>query len=164
MTPLHLLEAEGLDAAMLRAFLGKHYAVLPCAKFPVCSDIGPHTHHGQGVRDFIVPDTWELSARTSRYGSVRDQLAGQTLEALALYHAGGCVQTLLSLINPRMQPGWPTDGEMVRHMWWMVRGDGVPIRVVTRIHMGVWAKEEPAARVECWPCDAHGNKVRRGTR
>jgi hypothetical protein len=70
-------------------------------------------------------------------------------------------QSLLREINPRMRAGWPTDEELERHAFWMVRtpsDDG--IRVLGAYVAREWKRA--GITVECWPCDQHGNKTRRG--
>ena len=70
-------------------------------------------------------------------------------------------QSLLREINPRMGAGWPTDEELERHAFWMVRtlsDDG--IRVLGAYVAREWKRA--GIKVECWPCDQHGNKTRRG--
>ena len=94
---------------------------------------------------------------------VRDHLLTETvtLEYLAATVAQCSPQSLLREINPRMRAGWPTDEELERHAFWMVRtpsDDGI------RVLGGYVAREWKSAgiKVECWPCDQHGNKTRRG--
>lgn len=71
------------------------------------------------------------------------------------------VQSLLREINPRTRAGWPTDEELERHAFWMVRtlsDDG--IRVLGAYVAREWKRA--GIKVECWPCDQRGNKTRRG--
>lgn len=53
------------------------------------------------------------------------------------------------------------DEELERHEFWMVRtlsDDG--ILVLGEFVAREWKKA--GLKVECWPCDQHGNKTRRG--
>ena len=89
-----------------------------------------------------------------------DKAVAKAVEQIARW-SGVPVQSLLSEINPRMRPGWPTDEELERHAFWMVRtlsDDG--IRVLGAYVAREWKKA--GIKVECWPCDQHGNKTRRG--
>ena len=84
-----------------------------------------------------------------------------TLVYLASVVADCSMQSLLREINPRMRAGWPTDEELERHAFWMVRtlsDDG--IRVLGAYVAREWKRA--GIKVECWPCDQHGNKTRRG--
>ena len=130
-----LLEFEGLTADHVRAWLQRKGFTL---------------HEVRSGRQCWVRGTEAVTDDTLT--------ASGTLVYLASVVAGCSVQSLLTEINPRMRPGWPTDEEIERHAFWMVRtlsDDG--IRVLGSYVAGEWKKA--GIKVECWPCDAHGNKV-----
>jgi len=122
------------------------------------------------VRAWLRANGWELAGTGAhqywRCGS------GEVAEALLLTDLSWCIgyianghglspQSLLREINPRMRAGWPTDEELERHAFWMVRtlSDG-GIRVLGAYVAREWKRA--GIKVECWPCDQHGNKTRRG--
>lgn len=166
---LDLLEAEGLTAEMVRAWLRSNgwaaQSQRPLAWWTPPKD-APHRVCGIWLAD---------------EGSQSHPLDG-ALRVVAWAH-GLSLQSLLAQINPRMRAGWPTAEERARHhgpwlghlggkfpsvfIGYFVDGDDGP-----EFKVGPWfwdkAKIDAAAQSEypCafWPCDAHGNKVRRGTR
>lgn len=83
-------------------------------------------------------------------------------------HERTTAQELLRRVNPRMAPGWPSEEELQRHAWWLIGQPAlrVDLRVTTAKHVRAWRdRSDPEwAQVLCWPCDARGNKVRRGPR
>jgi hypothetical protein len=101
-----------------------------------------------------------------------------TLIYLASVVAECSPQSLLREINPRMRPGWPTEGEIEHHNksggLWIAQGGDAALqfgRVGTKdgrraflddAHETWWFADE-CGRWSFWPCDSHGNKVRRGT-
>ena len=106
-------------------------------------------------------ERWSIWVRGAE--AVHDHLLTETvtLEYLASTVAQCSPQSLLREINPRMRAGWPTDEELERHAFWMVRtlsDDG--IRVLGAYVAREWKRA--GIKVECWPCDQHGNKTRRG--
>lgn len=115
---------------------------------------GLTVHKQEGNADLcFVPDL--LTGTDERSRHLRD-----TIDSLAR-QARKSLQSLLREINPRMRAGWPTDEELERHAFWMVRtlsDDG--IRVLGAYVAREWKKA--GIKVECWPCDQHGNKTRRG--
>ena len=144
-----LLEFEGLTAEMVREYIARlGHPVRPCPRFPVCPKLGRHTHHGtDDSRDLCIANDLTQPITAAALG---------LLAALA----GVSIQSLLSEINPRMRPGWPTDAEIEAHekrggLWICDYGRGPCFG-----HLD--ALERLGAKF--WPCDAHGNKVSRGTR
>ena len=86
-------------------------------------------------------------------------------------------QSLLREINQRMQAGWPSEEEIQRHL-----GDWIARDEIGVLRIGRFSEDEEDGRPlfiegddegyrtqeevkgwSFWPCDAHGNKVRRGT-
>jgi hypothetical protein len=159
---LDLLEAEGLTADHVRAWLQRKGFTL---------------HEVRSGRQCWVRGTEAV---------VDDGLtASGTLVYLASVVAECSLQSLLAQINPRMQPGWPTDEELERHsknggVWIGSHGslgDGGSIVFLSfdreQNDVAIWdgeewhnAEQEMVADMHenwsFWPCDAHGNKVRRG--
>ena len=134
-----LLEFEGLTADMVRAWLR--------AKGWTRKETATWIAWVSSSGTMAVPD----SALT----------AAETLSCIAAYNDLS-PQSLLREINPRLRPGWPADEEVQRHAFWMVRtlsDDG--IRVLGSYVAREWKKA--GINVECWPCDAHGHKVRLAT-
>ena len=153
-------EFEGLTAEMVREYIARlGHPVRPCPRFPVCPKLGRHTHHGtDDSRDLCIANDLTQPITAAALG---------LLAALA----GVSIQSLLSEINPRMRPGWPTDEELGRHPLWLVSVTGsVSLAEEGTLHIRSAEKMRGLARlsagttVACWPCDAHGNKVSRGTR
>lgn len=110
----------------------------------------------------IFDGTWALPDRPTPYYWDGQLLCSGTLGHIAHDFGYPSLQSLLREINPRMRPGWPTDEELGRHEFWIVRtlsDDG--IRVLGSYLAFEWKRA--GIKAECWPCDAHGNKVRRGT-
>lgn len=103
---------------------------------------------------------------------------GTAMHALA-HHFERSEQSLLREINPRMRPGWPTEGEIEAHgldEGWLMRDDEGVLRTgyFRRNAAGIcfvyatedgerWTLPVDGQVLAFWPCDAHGNKVRRGT-
>ena len=136
-------EFEGLTADMVRAWLrAKGWTVKRAERFW---------------------EWWEKGAEGEKDGFWLPAEFGRQwfwIHALAAVY-GLSVQSLLGEINPRMRAGWPTDEELERHAFWMVRtlsDDG--IRVLGAYVAYEWKRA--GIKVECWPCDQHGNKTRRG--
>lgn len=145
MNALEYLEAEDLTADMVRAWLrAKGWE-----------------HDGAG--DLAGEECWvrDGGAQGTVYlGKDTPKPLARTIDCLRVW-TGRPSQSLLNEINPRMRAGWPTDEELERHAFWMVRtlsDDG--IRVLGAYVAREWRRA--GIKVECWPCDAHGNKVRRG--
>lgn len=143
-------EFEGLTAEMVREWLR---AQAPRVRF--------ETVHG--VTGLTEVWTWTASGE-----QVRDRLMELCLaERVCLIASieARSLQSLLREINFRMRPGWPTDVELQRHAWWLIGQPaiGVALRVTTAEYVRVWRdRSDPEyVRVLCWPCDEHGNKVRR---
>ena len=112
--------------------------------------------------DISCAECWRLGegAKGTVWLGCTDKRVAKAVEQIARW-AGISVQSLLREINPRMRPGWPTDEEIERHAFWMVRtlsDDG--IRVLGAYVAREWKRA--GIKVECWPCDQHGNKTRRG--
>jgi hypothetical protein len=136
-------EFEGLTADMVRAWLrAKGWTVKRAERFW---------------------EWWEKGAEGEKDGFWLPAEFGRQwfwIHALAAVY-GLSVQSLLGEINPRMRAGWPTDEELERHAFWMVRTPPDD-----RIHvLGAYVACEwkrAGLKVECWPCDQHGNKTRRG--
>ena len=136
-------EFEGLTADMVRAWLrAKGWTVKRADRFR---------------------EWWEKGAEGEEDGFWLPAEFGVEwfwIHALAAVH-GLTVQSLLREINPRMRAGWPTDEELERHAFWMVRtlsDDCISV-------LGAYVAREwkrTGIKVECWPCDQHGNKTRRG--
>ncbi len=148
-----LLEFEGLTADHVRAWLQRKGFTL---------------HEVRSGRQCWVRGTEAVTDDTLT--------ASGTLVYLASVVAGCSVQSLLTEINPRMRPGWPTDEEIERHRdgKWICEGeDG-------ELYFGAFREDEESSDVyffygdelfslspidarHCrfWPCDAHGNKVSR---
>lgn len=138
-----LLEFEGLTAEMVRAWMVAH----EWKRANKSMDIGG----GQ---------CWRRDEGAGGSVWLKEKTPLKTVESLAKWH-GLSLQSLLAEINPRMRPGWPTEEELERHAFWMVRtlsDDG--IRVLGAYVAREWKKA--GIKVECWPCDQHGNKTRRG--
>ena len=94
------------------------------------------------------------------------------IHALAAVY-GLSVQSLLREINPRMRAGWPSTEEITAHdqrggLWICDHGRGPSFGRFAEgerfegiaLEMSRDALERLGARF--WPCDQHGNKVRRG--
>ena len=149
-----LLEFEGLTAEMVRAWLlAKGWERCP-------------------TLDLARAECWRLGegARGTVWLGGTDKAVAKAVEQIARW-SGVPVQSLLSEINPRMRPGWPTDEELGRHPLWLVSVTGsVSLAEEGTLHIRSVEKMRGLARlsagttVACWPCDAHGNKVSRGTR
>jgi hypothetical protein len=152
MDIMELDEAQGLTAEMVRRYM---------------------TRTGWRPAESATYESWIHDTLKPSAGVfvLREKIDGAwsriTAEDLAIYVRdlasleGRTVQSLLREINPRMRPGWPTDEEIERHAFWMVQtlsDDG--IRVLGSYVAREWKKA--GIKVECWPCDAHGNKVLRG--
>ena len=162
-----LLEFEGLTAEMVREYIARlGHPVRPCPRFPVCPKLGRHTHHGtDDSRDLCIANDLTQPITAAALG---------LLAALA----GVSIQSLLSEINPRMRPGWPTEEEIEAHEkrggLWMASSaeDGLSFgsfcadrsRFAVKRAAGWGYRQDADAEVCFWPCDAHGNKVSRGTR
>jgi hypothetical protein len=104
------------------------------------------------------------------------------LKSLCIW-TGRSPQSLLREINPRMRPGWPTEGEIEAHEnrggLWLCKDDDEPAIVIgrfvssTRFRHTEWLKKpgvigygvdkDNGERLRFWPCNEHGDKVRRGT-
>ena len=93
-------------------------------------------------------------------------------------HERTTAQELLRRVNPRMRPGVP-DAESVRahengEGWWCARTPGGILRVgkftpmlcfaIEALHGRQTVSPREVSAWSFWPCDAHGNKVRRGPR
>ena len=147
-----LLEFEGLTADHVRAWLQRKGFTL---------------HEVRSGRQCWVRGTEAVTDDTLT--------ASGTLVYLASVVAGCSVQSLMTEINPRMRPGWPTEEERARHRYWIAQGIagalfigefkpdaefGLILRGCTGSSLG----ESRSENWKFWPCDAHGNKVLRGTR
>ena len=180
MTIDELDEWQGMTADMVREWLDKEGVQrFACPSFPVCPELGEHTHHGPTINSLVtIPDDlfgnrWQAAIVSSSVGW------------LALQR-GLSVQALIREINPRMRgPGYPSDAAARAHgdgSWWVFQhqaGATDPRNVVKlgELHMAqmclsaasnavrfYWERGlmgEPCDEA-ClwWPCDANGNKVR----
>lgn len=121
----------------------------------------------------LVSRTWAHPDKPKPYYWDSQLLTDGTLGLIA-YDFGLSPQSLLSEINPRMRPGWPTDEEIEAHekrggLWICDYERGPCFGRFTEadrfegntLEMSRDALERLGAKF--WPCDAHGNKVRRGT-
>ena len=127
-------EFEGLTAEMVRAWLL--------------------------AKGCVFDGTWARPYRPTPYYWDGQLLCPSTLGHIAYDFGYPSLQSLLREINPRMRPGWPTDAEIEAHekrggLWICDYGRGPCFG-----HLD--ALERLGAKF--WPCDAHGNKVSRGTR
>lgn len=147
-----LLEFEGLTADHVRAWLQRKGFTL---------------HEVRSGRQCWVRGTEAVTDDTLTTSG--------TLVYLASVVADCSMQSLLSEINPRMRPGWPTDEEIEAHekrggLWICDYGRGPCFGRFAEgerfegntLEMSRDALERLGAKF--WPCDAHGNKVSRGTR
>ena len=129
-------EFEGLTADMLRAWLR--------------------------ARGFTLKQTerWSIWVRAAE--AVHDHLLTETvtLEYLAATVAQCSPQSLLREINPRMRAGWPSEEELERHAFWLVRTADKRIVMLDSFVVREW--KEAGLVFASWPCDQHGNKTRRG--
>ena len=153
-----LLEFEGLTAEMVRAWLlAKGWERCP-------------------TLDLARAECWRLGegARGTVWLGGTDKAVAKAVEQIARW-SGLSVRSLLTEINPRMRPGWPTEEEIEAHekrggLWICDYGRGPCFGRFAEgerfegntIEMSRDALERLGAKF--WPCDAHGNKVRRGTR
>ena len=119
----------------------------------------------------VFDGTWARPYRPTPYYWDGQLLCPSTLGHIAYDFGYPSLQSLLREINPRMRPGWPTDEELGRHPLWLVSVTGsVSLAEEGTLHIRSAEKMRGLARlsagttVACWPCDAHGNKVSRGTR
>lgn len=83
-------------------------------------------------------------------------------------------QVMLGLMNPRMQPGWPSDKELQNHKFWLAKSTFQPPIMCQYMESGggVFVRAEDSAqdvvyKKDCegwsfWPCDPYGNKTPRG--
>lgn len=115
------------------------------------------------AKGFALKQTerWSIWVRETEAVHDHSLTETATLEYLAANVAQCSPQSLLREINSRMRAGWPTDEELERHAFWMVRtlaDDGM--RVLGAYVAREWKRA--GIKVECWPCDQHGNKTRRG--
>lgn len=145
-------EFEGLTADMVRAWLRAKGFTLKQGKL------------------------WSVWVRETE--AVLDHLLTETvtLEYLAAAVAQCSPQSLLREINPRMRAGWPSDEEIQRHL-----GDWIARDEIGVLRIGRFSEDEEDGRPlfiegddegyrtqeevkgwSFWPCDEHGNKVRRG--
>jgi len=96
-------------------------------------------------------------ATTNELSSALSDIAGEE---------GMNLQAVLREINPRMRPGYPSSEAMKEVAWWMFKYDSVKVEILTSAELQIWmtskteVKYRPYFRPYCWPCDAHGNKVR----
>lgn len=148
-----LLEFEGLTAEMVRAYaLRKGWTEKRTATGTrILSPDGKDDHSATSA-SFMIAQIADYERRTP--------------------------QSLLFEINPRMRPGWPTDEEIEAHEkrggLWMASSaeDGLSFgsfcadrsRFAVKRAAGWGYRQDADAEVCFWPCDAHGNKVSRGTR
>lgn len=115
--------------------------------------------------------TWAHPRKPKPYYWDSQLLTEGTL-GLVAYNFGLSVQTLLSEINPRMRPGWPTEEEIEAHekrggLWICNYGRGPCFGRFAEddrfegntLEMSRDALER--LRAKFWPCDEHGNKVSR---
>jgi len=119
--------------------------------------------------DVRKQECWRLNGGANGSLWITERFLGTAVEQISRW-SGLPIQSLLREINPRMRPGWPTEEELERHPLWLVSVTGsVSLADEGTLHIRSAEKMRGLARlsagtaVACWPCDAHGNKVRRGT-
>ena len=129
--------------------------------------------------DVVRSECWRLGegSRGTVWLGGTDKAVAKAVEQIARW-SGLSVRSLLTEINPRMRPGWPTEEEIEAHEkrggLWMASSaeDGLSFgsfcadrsRFAVKRAAGWGYRQDADAEVCFWPCDAHGNKVSRGTR
>lgn len=157
-----LLEFEGLTADHVRAWLRAN---------------GWERAPEEDIRR---QECWRLDGGAKGSLWMMERFLDSALDQISRW-SGLPVQSLLTKINPRMRPGWPTEEEIEAHSnnggkWLCMDADTEAIVIGRFVHptrfrhtewladgsmVGYGCHKEDGERLAFWPCDAHGNKVSR---